>query len=102
ERLVLPHRRPGLCLAGRRPVLADRWRDRLRRQSSDDARPGDDLPVRLQRHLPVQLSQRRPISVSTFMGGKPYAILLDASRWPMLEDEPDGFGFTGSLTDPPS
>jgi prepilin-type N-terminal cleavage/methylation domain-containing protein/prepilin-type processing-associated H-X9-DG protein len=36
------------------------------------------------------------------MGGKSYAILTDASRWPMLSDEPSGIGYTGSLIDPPS
>jgi prepilin-type processing-associated H-X9-DG protein len=37
----------------------------------------------------------------TFMGGKSIAILLDASRWPMLLDEPIGCGFTGNIGDPP-
>ena len=43
-----------------------------------------------------------PATVSTFMGNKPVSILLDASRWPMLVDQPYGMGFTGSLADPPS
>jgi prepilin-type N-terminal cleavage/methylation domain-containing protein/prepilin-type processing-associated H-X9-DG protein len=38
----------------------------------------------------------------TFMGGKSYAILQDASRWPMLYDEPIGCFFTGNIIDPPS
>jgi prepilin-type processing-associated H-X9-DG protein len=36
------------------------------------------------------------------MGGKSYAILQDASRWPMLADQPTGSWFTGNLADPPS
>lgn len=35
-----------------------------------------------------------------FMGGKSYAILLDASRWPMLTELPGGIGFTGNIADP--
>lgn len=34
------------------------------------------------------------------LGGKSCAILPDASRWPILLDEPGGFGFTGNLADP--
>src|SRR5205823_3476807 len=37
-----------------------------------------------------------------FMGGKSDRILLDASRWPMLYDEPIGCGFTGNPGDPPA
>jgi prepilin-type N-terminal cleavage/methylation domain-containing protein/prepilin-type processing-associated H-X9-DG protein len=37
-----------------------------------------------------------------FMGGKSQAILLDASRWPMIHDEPEGCFFTGNIIDPPS
>jgi prepilin-type N-terminal cleavage/methylation domain-containing protein/prepilin-type processing-associated H-X9-DG protein len=38
----------------------------------------------------------------TLMGGKPYAILRDPSRWPMLWDQPNGWGFTGNIVDPPA
>jgi prepilin-type N-terminal cleavage/methylation domain-containing protein/prepilin-type processing-associated H-X9-DG protein len=38
----------------------------------------------------------------TLMGGKPYAILQDPSRWPMLWDQPNGWGFTGNIADPPA
>jgi prepilin-type N-terminal cleavage/methylation domain-containing protein/prepilin-type processing-associated H-X9-DG protein len=41
-------------------------------------------------------------SILTFMGGKSDAILRDASRWPMITDEPDGSYFTGNIADPPS
>jgi prepilin-type processing-associated H-X9-DG protein len=34
------------------------------------------------------------------MGGKGYGILREPARWPMLREEPDGFGFTGNLGDP--
>ena len=44
----------------------------------------------------------RNAGVSTFMGGKPFSVLLDPSRWPMLEDQPDGKGFTGNVADPPT
>jgi prepilin-type N-terminal cleavage/methylation domain-containing protein/prepilin-type processing-associated H-X9-DG protein len=37
-----------------------------------------------------------------FMGGKSYAILLDASRWPMITELPGGIGFTGNITAPPA
>jgi prepilin-type N-terminal cleavage/methylation domain-containing protein/prepilin-type processing-associated H-X9-DG protein len=37
-----------------------------------------------------------------FMGGKSHARLLDASRWPMLSELPNGWGFTGNLGDPPA
>jgi prepilin-type processing-associated H-X9-DG protein len=36
------------------------------------------------------------------MAGKSYARLLDPSRWPMLWDEPNGGGYTGSVGDPPA
>jgi prepilin-type N-terminal cleavage/methylation domain-containing protein/prepilin-type processing-associated H-X9-DG protein len=39
---------------------------------------------------------------STFMGGKPLAILQQPDRWPMLWDQPVGCGFTGNITDPPT
>lgn len=38
----------------------------------------------------------------TLMGGKSEAIFLDASRWPVLADEPTGYGFSGSVADPPA
>ena len=41
-------------------------------------------------------------SILTFMGEKSDAILRDASRWPMITDEPDGSGFTGNIADPPT
>jgi prepilin-type processing-associated H-X9-DG protein len=47
------------------------------------------------------LSIDRALKRATFMGGKSAAILLEPGRWPMLFDEPDGAGFTGSITDPP-
>jgi prepilin-type N-terminal cleavage/methylation domain-containing protein/prepilin-type processing-associated H-X9-DG protein len=37
-----------------------------------------------------------------FMGGKPYGILREPARWPMLADLPAGLGFTGNIGDPPS
>jgi prepilin-type N-terminal cleavage/methylation domain-containing protein/prepilin-type processing-associated H-X9-DG protein len=36
------------------------------------------------------------------MGGKPYAILREPARWPMLREQPNGFGFTGNVADPPA
>ncbi len=41
-------------------------------------------------------------SQGIFMGGKPYGILLDASRWPMLSELPNGVAFTGNIGDPAS
>jgi prepilin-type N-terminal cleavage/methylation domain-containing protein/prepilin-type processing-associated H-X9-DG protein len=38
----------------------------------------------------------------TTLAGKPYSILLDPSRWPMLWDQPNGWGFTGNIADPPA
>jgi prepilin-type N-terminal cleavage/methylation domain-containing protein/prepilin-type processing-associated H-X9-DG protein len=38
----------------------------------------------------------------TFMGGKSDAILREPSRWPMLSEEPQGYGFIGNLADPPA
>lgn len=49
---------------------------------------------------PFHYTVRWP-SIITFMGGKSYAILREPSRWPMLADEPDGWGFTGNIADPP-
>jgi prepilin-type processing-associated H-X9-DG protein/prepilin-type N-terminal cleavage/methylation domain-containing protein len=42
------------------------------------------------------------IRQSIFMGGKPYAILWEPSRWPMLGELPNGFTFTGNNGDPPA
>ncbi len=41
-------------------------------------------------------------SLRTFMGGKSSVILQDATRWPMIWDQPVGCGFTGSVVAPPS
>jgi prepilin-type N-terminal cleavage/methylation domain-containing protein/prepilin-type processing-associated H-X9-DG protein len=38
----------------------------------------------------------------TLMGGKRYNILSDPSRWPMLWDQPNGWAYTGSASDPPA
>jgi prepilin-type N-terminal cleavage/methylation domain-containing protein/prepilin-type processing-associated H-X9-DG protein len=38
----------------------------------------------------------------TFMGDKPYAILRESSRWPMLSEEPTGYTFTSNISDPPA
>jgi prepilin-type processing-associated H-X9-DG protein/prepilin-type N-terminal cleavage/methylation domain-containing protein len=35
------------------------------------------------------------------MAGKPDAILREPSRWPMLYDQPTGYGFSGNVGDPP-
>ena len=40
--------------------------------------------------------------VSMFIGGRSTSILQAPSRWPMLWDEPAGWGFTGDNVDPPS
>jgi prepilin-type N-terminal cleavage/methylation domain-containing protein/prepilin-type processing-associated H-X9-DG protein len=39
---------------------------------------------------------------SILMGGKPYAILREPARWPILRESPNGGGFTGNLADPPA
>ena len=41
-------------------------------------------------------------SLSTLMGGKGDAILQDATRWPMLWDQPIACSYTGSVIDPPA
>jgi hypothetical protein len=67
---------------------------------SDDAYPGDDLLLHLA-GLALPRVPPWPARVR-FMGGKSSSILLQASRWPMLSEQPDGWGFHSSIADPPA
>jgi prepilin-type N-terminal cleavage/methylation domain-containing protein/prepilin-type processing-associated H-X9-DG protein len=41
-------------------------------------------------------------SPQILMGGKSNSILIEASHWPMISEEPAGLDFTGNLADPPA